>query len=66
MLQARAAESNDLWRELGIEIPRREGEPPRRRAVKLLGVRMVRHDRARSSQGSAPLTTADAGQRLFT
>ncbi len=27
MLQARAAECDDLWRELGIEIPRREGEP---------------------------------------
>ncbi len=29
-LQARAAECNDIWRQLGIEIARREGEAPRR------------------------------------
>ena len=31
LLQERAAECNDLWRLLGIEIAKREGEPPRRR-----------------------------------
>ena len=31
LLQARVAEINDFWRQLGIEIARREGEPPRRR-----------------------------------
>jgi hypothetical protein len=31
MLQARAAWCNELWREFGIEIARREGEPVYRR-----------------------------------
>jgi len=31
LLQERAAECYDLWRLLGIEIAKREGEPPRRR-----------------------------------
>jgi hypothetical protein len=30
MLQARCVECNELWRDLGIEIARREGEPTRR------------------------------------
>jgi hypothetical protein len=30
LLQERAAECYDLWRLLGIEIAKREGEPPRR------------------------------------
>ena len=29
MLQARAAQCNELWREFGNEIARREGEPRR-------------------------------------
>jgi hypothetical protein len=29
MLQARAAQCNELWRQFGIEITRREGEPRR-------------------------------------
>jgi hypothetical protein len=31
MLQARAAECNELWREYGVEIARREGEHFHRR-----------------------------------
>jgi hypothetical protein len=36
LLQARAAECNALWGEIGNEIARREGEPPRRRGFFVL------------------------------
>ena len=39
LLQERAAECDDLWRLLGIEIARREGEPPRRRGFMEIRVR---------------------------
>jgi hypothetical protein len=39
MLQARAAECNTLWRLFGLEIARREGEPPRRRGFLEVRVR---------------------------
>ncbi len=46
MLQAQAAECNDLWREFGNEIARREGEPPRRRGFMEI--------RERDGPGSVP------------
>jgi hypothetical protein len=53
MLQARAAQCNELWREYGIEIARRDGEPLRRR-----GFMEVRE---RDGPGSVP---RDARNRL--
>jgi len=46
MLQARAAECNSLWREFGIEIARRQGEPPHRRGFMEI--------RERDGPGSVP------------
>jgi hypothetical protein len=46
LLQERAAECNDLWRLLGIEIVRREGEPPHRRGFMEI--------RERDGPGSVP------------
>jgi hypothetical protein len=38
MLQARCVECNELLRDFGIEIARREGEPPRRpRGFQIVG-----------------------------
>lgn len=53
MLQAHAAECNALWREYGIEIGRREGEPLHRRGFMEL--------RQRDGPGSKP---RDARNRL--
>ena len=46
MLQARAAECNELWREFGIEIARRDGEHFHRRGFMEI--------RERDGPGSAP------------
>src|SRR6516225_940140 len=46
LLQERAAECYDLWRLLGIEIAKREGEPPHRRGFMEI--------RERDGPGSVP------------
>jgi hypothetical protein len=46
MLQARCVECNELLRDFGIEIARREGEPPRHRGFMEI--------RERDGPGSVP------------